>query len=114
MIITAMTSTTKVPLFVPLDSIPWKSWAAIAYLVIFGSIISFIAYLYALQNLPTEQASLYAYINPIVAVVMGTMIFNEKLTVFIAVGGLATLFGVYLVNKAYKIVPARQPETEGV
>ena len=68
----------------------------------------------ALQNLSTEQASLYAYINPIVAVIMGTIIFNEKLTLFISIGGLITLFGVYLVNKAYKIVPARQPETEGV
>ena len=113
-IITAITNTAKVPSAVPLSSIPWRSWAAIAYLVIFGSIISFIAYLYALQNLPTEQASLYAYINPMVAVILGAVIFSERLTVFITVGGLATLFGVYLVNKAYKIIPARQPETEGV
>src|SRR5690606_41793960 len=35
-------------------NIPWQSWASIAYLVIFGSVIAFIAYLYALQNLPTE------------------------------------------------------------
>lgn len=113
-VITALTNTAKVPSAVSLSSIPWQSWTAIAYLVIFGSIISFIAYLYALQNLPTEQASLYAYINPMVAVILGALIFHEKLTVFITVGGLATLFGVYLVNKAYKIVPARQPETEGV
>jgi drug/metabolite transporter (DMT)-like permease len=99
---------------VPLSSIPWQSWAAIAYLVIFGSVIAFIAYLYALQNLPTEQASVYAYINPIVAVLLGAVIFNEKLTIFISIGGGIALFGVYMVNKAYRIVPARQPETEGV
>jgi len=88
---------------VPLTAIPWQSWAAMGYLVIFGSIISFIAYLYALQNLSAEQTSLYAYINPIVAVLLGWMIFSEKMTVFIAIGGATTLFGVYLVNRAYKI-----------
>ena len=99
---------------VALTAIPWQSWAAIAYLVIFGSLIAFVCYLYALQNLPTEQASIYAYINPIVAVVLGSIIFDEKLTVYLAIGGLITLLGVYLVNRAYKITSAEQPETEGV
>ena len=85
---------------IPITGIPWQSWAAIGYLVTFGSVFSFIAYLYALQHLPTEQASLYAYINPIVAVLLGWMIFGETLTVFIGVGVLITLLGVYLVNKA--------------
>ena len=99
---------------VALTAIPWQSWAAIAYLVIFGSLIAFVCYLYALQNLPTEQASIYAYINPIVAVVLGSIIFDEKLTVYLAIGGLITLLGVYLVNRAYKITSSEQPETEGV
>lgn len=100
---------------VSLTQVPWQSWAAIAYLVIFGSLIAFICYLYALQNLPTEQASVYAYVNPMVAVLAGWIVFNEKITVFIAVGGLVTLLGVYLVNKAFKVVPAtEQPETEGI
>ena len=51
------------------------------------------AYLYALQILPTEQASVYAYINPVVAVILGSIIFNEKLTIFIAIGGVVTLIG---------------------
>jgi drug/metabolite transporter (DMT)-like permease len=85
---------------IPVSEIPWQSWTAIAYLVVFGSVISFIAYIYALQKLPTEQASLYAYINPIVAVLLGWMIFGEMLTGFIIIGTLITLYGVYLVNKA--------------
>ena len=84
---------------IPLTTIPWQSWAAVAYLVAFGSVFSFIAYIYALQHLPTEQASLYAYINPIVAVFLGWMIFGEVLTPFIIAGVLITLYGVYLVNK---------------
>jgi drug/metabolite transporter (DMT)-like permease len=84
----------------PYKEIPWQSWAGIAYLVIFGSVISFIAYLYALQNLPTEQVSIYAYINPIVAVLLGWMLFGEMLTPFIIAGVLVTLYGVYLVNRS--------------
>jgi drug/metabolite transporter (DMT)-like permease len=85
---------------VAVGTIPWQSWMAISYLVIFGSVISFIAYLYALQNLPTAKVSLYAYINPIVAVVCGWIIFGEILTAFIIAGTLITLYGVYIVNKA--------------
>lgn len=88
--------------FLPMTAIPWQSWASIGYLVVFGSIIAFICYLYALQNLPTEQASVYAYVNPMVAVLLGWAIFDEELTEYIAIGGLVTLAGVYLVNTAYK------------
>jgi drug/metabolite transporter (DMT)-like permease len=95
--------------------IPWQSWTAIAYLIVFGSLIAFICYLYALQNLPTEQASIYAYINPMVAVLCGWIIFHERISLYITVGGLVTLLGVYLVNKAFKAVPPpEQPETEGI
>jgi drug/metabolite transporter (DMT)-like permease len=89
-------------LSIPITAIPWQSWVAIAYLVIFSSIISFIAYLYALQHLSAEQTSVYAYINPVVAVTLGALLFNEKLTVFIAFGGIITLFGVYLINRSLR------------
>jgi drug/metabolite transporter (DMT)-like permease len=85
---------------VPLSSVPWQSWTAIAYLVVFGSVLSFIAFLYALQHLPTEQSSLYAYINPIVAVLFGAMLFGETLTASLITGVLITIVGVYLVNRA--------------
>lgn len=90
------------PKFIPIPKIPAESWWAIAYLVVFGSLIAFVAYLYALQHLPTEQASIYAYINPVVAVLLGALIFNEKVTAILIAGGAVTLYGVYLVNKAFK------------
>ncbi len=100
---------------IPVTEIPWQSWTAISYLVIFGSVIAFICYIYALQNLPIEQASIYAYINPVVAVFFGWLLFNERVTSFIIFGGLVTLAGVFLVNKAFKNVPPpEQPETEGM
>lgn len=100
---------------VPLASIPIQSWEAIGYLVFFGSVIAFISYIYALQNLPMEQVSLYAYFNPIVAVICGWFVFNEKLTFFIILGISITLIGVRLVNQAFRVLPApEQPETEGM
>lgn len=87
---------------IPITQVPWQSWAAIAYLVVFGSVFSFIAYIYALQRLPTEQVSIYAYINPVVAVLLGWIMFGETLTPFIIVGVLITLYGVFLVNKAVR------------
>ena len=112
--VTLFTFTNLTGYAVSLTQIPWQSWAAIAYLIIFGSLIAFICYLYALQNLPTEQASIYAYINPIVAVLFGWIIFHEKISIYITVGGIVTLLGVYLVNKAYRIGPSSRSRTEGV
>lgn len=93
---------------VSITTIPAHSWWAIGYLVIVGSVFTYIAFIYALQKLPPEISSIYAYINPIVAVLFGTLIFGEPLTFFIAVGGIITLCGLYLVN--YSI---RKAKTEG-
>ncbi len=90
---------------VPISSIPANSWWAIAYLVVFGSVLSFIAYIYMLQRLPPEINSIYAYVNPIVAVLLGAIIFGEPLTMAIAIGGAVTLGGLYMVN--YSIRKAR-------
>ena len=87
---------------IPIREIPWQSWLSMGYLTVFGSVISFIAYLYALQNLPTGQVSIYAYINPVVAVLIGTLFFNESFSIYIAIGGLVTLAGVYIVNEAFR------------
>lgn len=83
---------------VPLSSIPAISWYSIAYLVVFGSVLTFIAFIYALQHLPAQISSIYAYINPIIAVILGAVIFSESLNAAIAIGGGVTLFGLYMVN----------------
>lgn len=87
---------------IPLSEIPANSWWSIGYLVIIGSVLTFIAFIYALQKLPAEVNSIYAYINPIVAVILGAIIFGEPLTLFIAAGGIIVLFGLYLVNLAMR------------
>jgi len=86
---------------IQISEIPWQAWGAIIYLAVFGSVISFIAYLFALQHLPTTQASIYAYINPIIAVLSGFLMYGDPLTLYLAAGGAVILYGVYLVNKVY-------------
>ena len=83
---------------IPISEIPANSWWSIVYLVIIGSILTFIAFIYMLQKLPTEISSLYAYINPIVAVILGAFILDEPLTSAIVFGGSVTLTGLYLIN----------------
>lgn len=98
---------------IPFSEIPAESWISIAYLAIAGSVLAFMAYLYALQHLPTEQVTIYAYINPIVAILIGSWLFEEKLNSYIIVGGLVALAGVYLVNEEFrkkKTMPP--PETD--
>jgi drug/metabolite transporter (DMT)-like permease len=83
---------------VTLSSISSNSWWAIAYLVIVGSVLTFIAFIYMLQKLPPEINSIYAYVNPIIAVLLGSLIFGEPLSIAIAIGGIITLGGLYMVN----------------
>jgi len=87
---------------IPISEIPRASWLAIIYLVIFSSILTFVAYLYALQHLPASRVSIYAYINPVVAVLIGSLFFGEKFTIYMGAGGAVTLLGVYLVNAAFR------------
>jgi drug/metabolite transporter (DMT)-like permease len=95
---------------VSLSEIPAISWWSIGYLVVFGSILTFIAFIYALQNLPAEISSVYSYINPIIAVILGAVIFGEVLNAAIAIGGGVTLFGLYMVN--YSMRKTRKNNSE--
>lgn len=83
---------------IPMNQIPLISWLNIGFLVIVSSVTAFIAYIYILQVLPTSLVSIYAYVNPIVAVTVGGIFFDEKLSLIIFMGILTTLAGVYVVN----------------
>ena len=87
---------------VPWSTVSWHGWSLIFYLVIFGSILAFIAFITAMKYLPAAIASLYAYINPFVAMIIAAILLNEKLTVHILWGSALTLLGVYLVNYSIK------------
>ncbi|HEV7779909.1 MAG TPA: EamA family transporter [Chitinophagaceae bacterium] len=78
------------------------SLLALLYLVVFGSLLAYSAYVFAISKLPATQVSIYAYINPIVAVVFGWLLLAEKMNLIMLVGMLITLGGVYIVNHESK------------
>jgi drug/metabolite transporter (DMT)-like permease len=88
--------------FVNYNKIPAEGWYSIAYLVIIGSVIAFGAYIYALKRLPATLVSIHSYINPIVAILIGTILMNEALTTFIFIGTIVTLIGVYIVKNSFQ------------
>jgi len=72
---------------------------ALAHLIFFGSIAGFTAYAYALKHLSVATASLYAYVNPVIAVILGALILGETLNVRMAVAAAIVLVGVALVRE---------------
>ena len=87
---------------VPISSIAIGTWIKIFYLIIFGSILTFIAFIYSNKVLSPSVASLYAYANPFVAMVFAFFVINEPLTMQLIWGAVITLCGVFLVNKGLK------------
>ena len=80
------------------------SWLALAYLVSFGSILAFSAYGYALAHLPLTTVSTYAYVNPVVAVLLGALFLSERLTAQELAGT-----AVVVASVALTVRPARRP-----
>ncbi len=74
---------------------------ALVYLIIFGSIIAYGAYMYVLKQLPATIISTYAYINTVVAVFLGWLWLDEPLNALVWTAVVLTIAGVYLVNKSY-------------
>lgn len=78
----------------PLPNPTPSAWEAWVYLVIFGSVIAFTSYIRALHMLPINVAMTYAYVNPVIAVFLGWLILNEKITAWTMGGTFLVLLGV--------------------
>lgn len=78
---------------------------ALAYLMVVGSIGGFVSYVYALQHLPVATVSLYAYANPLIAVVLGALVLNEPFTMRTVVSMAIVFAGMALVR--VRKAPAR-------
>jgi drug/metabolite transporter (DMT)-like permease len=87
-----------------------SAWFALSYLVVFGSLIAFTAYVWLLGNAPVSIVSTYAYVNPAVAVLLGALIAGERLTGSALAGGLVILAAVALVVTAESRVRRRAAE----
>ncbi len=88
--------------YVNLANAGYNSLFALAYLVVFGSLIAYSAYVFAICKLPPALVSVYAYINPIVAVGFGWLLLQEKMNANMILGTIITLGGVWLVNRESK------------
>lgn len=82
------------------SAVPLSAWGALAYLIVFGSIIGFSAYVWLLQVRPATQVSTYAYVNPVVAVLLGVFVGSEILGWREIAGLIVILGGVLLINLA--------------
>jgi drug/metabolite transporter (DMT)-like permease len=75
----------------------YRSWAGWAYLVFIGSLVGYTVYTWLLENAPITLVSTYAYVNPVVAVALGIIIFKETLTPNILLGGFIVIISVAIV-----------------
>jgi drug/metabolite transporter (DMT)-like permease len=83
-----------------LQSVPSETWLSVLYLVTMGSLAGYSAYVWLLKVRPATQVSTYAYVNPVVAVMLGVFFAGEQLT-FMQVAGLAVILtSVLLINLA--------------
>ncbi len=92
---------------VELDTFSTRSLVALAYLVVFGSWFAFTTYVWLLQNAPISRVATYAYVNPVVAIILGMLILDEVITPVMVVGAAIIVFSVALV---IRIENARRPE----
>jgi drug/metabolite transporter (DMT)-like permease len=84
---------------------------SIAWLVTFGSLVGYTAYIYLLEHVPVAKVSTYAYVNPIVAVILGALLLGERLVPIEYAGMAAILVAVYLVTSSkLRATPAQVPE----
>jgi drug/metabolite transporter (DMT)-like permease len=74
-----------------------SSWFWFWYLVLVGSIAAYSAYLWLVMNAPVSLTATYAYVNPVIAVLLGVLFLNEVITLNYALGGAIIILGVLTV-----------------
>ena len=81
-----------------ISAITARSLLGLLYLITFGSLIGFVSYTWLLRNATTPLVSTYAYVNPLVAIFLGTMLGNEPITWRVVISALVILSSVGLIN----------------
>lgn len=75
---------------------------SLAYLIVFGSVLAYAAYMYVLDVLPVGVATIYAYINPLIAVLAGALFLHEPLNIYIGLAFVTIVVSVFTVNMGYR------------
>jgi drug/metabolite transporter (DMT)-like permease len=76
-----------------------KTMAAFVYLTLAGSLVAFAAYSYALKHLDVAIVSLYTYVNPVIAVILGTLVLGEPFHARMLVAAVVVLIGMATVRR---------------
>jgi drug/metabolite transporter (DMT)-like permease len=103
-----------------LAAVPARAWVATAYLVVFGSMLAYTAYVWLLHNARLSLVTTYAYVNPLVAVLLGALVLHERFTVRAAVATVTIVVGVALMvsrpgaaaGPEQVALPAAEPDTD--
>jgi drug/metabolite transporter (DMT)-like permease len=80
-----------------------RSWWALIYLITFGSLVGFVSYGWLLHNAPISLVSTYAYVNPVVAVLLGSLLADEPLNGRILIAAAIIIGSVVLINSARQV-----------
>ena len=80
-------------------SVPWKAWGAVFYLAIAGSVIALIALYWLLARRPAAVVGTYAYVNPVIAVLLGYFIADERISFIQIFGMIVILIAAYIANQ---------------
>ncbi|GGH50047.1 membrane protein [Dyadobacter endophyticus] len=95
---------------VDLAAIPLNAWLSTIYLIMFGSIAAFSAYVWLLKVQPATKVSTYAYVNPVVAVMLGIFFAHETITP-LQISGLIVILGSVLLINLHKYKKPKQVAT---
>lgn len=92
-----------------------QAWLAIGYLAVMGSLVGFTAFVYITANMASSKVGTYAYVNPVVAVLLGWWVLGEPVTWRLALGGATILAGLLLVYAArVRVRPTDRAPAEAV
>lgn len=85
--------------FPDLAGVTWTAWAALAYLVVAGSVVAFTAYVWLLRTVSAAAVGTYAFVNPVVALVLGILVLDEPLTLRSGLASALILVAVLIINR---------------
>jgi drug/metabolite transporter (DMT)-like permease len=94
------------------ETISTASWLAFAYLIFAGSMLAYTSYAWLLRNAPLTLVGTYAYVNPVVALVLGTVFLGEPLSLRTVVASVIILVAVAVIVTARSRLPTAQPRDE--
>ena len=86
-----------------LEHVSSESIWSLIYLIVAGSLLTYPCFIYALEKLPVGLSSIYAYINPFIALLLGFFFLEEKLTWITSLALLAAVGGVFFINRGYRV-----------